>query len=132
MASFCDFEFRVRGKKKAVKAFYESTPYLDWKDAEYEGGTESNYEMHFKGNCKWSINFDVEDDCDDVTVINEFILRQQKNYDSEIVVEVMPLDNFYVAEEYHQDYLDKNPSGYCHLPLELFEYAKNVLFEKDR
>lgn len=71
-------------------------------------------------------------DCDDVTVINEFILRQQKNYDSEIVVEVMPLDNFYVAEEYHQDYLDKNPGGYCHLPLELFEYAKNVLFEKDR
>ena len=71
-------------------------------------------------------------DCDDVTVINEFILRQQKNYDSEIVVEVMPLDNFYVAEEYHQDYLDKNPSGYCHLPLELFEYAKNVLFKKDR
>jgi peptide methionine sulfoxide reductase msrA/msrB len=44
----------------------------------------------------------------------------------------MPLDNFYVAEEYHQDYLDKNPGGYCHLPLELFEYAKNVLFEKDR
>jgi peptide methionine sulfoxide reductase msrA/msrB len=70
-------------------------------------------------------------DCDDVTVINEFILRQQKNYDSEIVVEVMPLDNFYVAEDYHQDYLDKNPSGYCHLPLELFEYAKNVLFEKE-
>jgi peptide methionine sulfoxide reductase msrA/msrB len=71
-------------------------------------------------------------DCNDLTVINEFILRQQKNYDSEIVVEVMPLDNFYVAEDYHQDYLDKNPSGYCHLPLELFEYAKNVLFKGDR
>ena len=68
MANFCDFEFRVIGKKKAVKAFYESTPYLDWKDVEYEKGTDSNYEMHFKGNCKWSINFDVEDDCDGVTV----------------------------------------------------------------
>ena len=67
MANFCDFEFRVIGKKKAVKAFYESTPYLDWKDVEYEHGTDSNYEMHFKGNCKWSINFDVEDDCDGVT-----------------------------------------------------------------
>ena len=24
-----------------------------------------------------------------------------------------PLDNFYLAEEYHQDYLKKNPNGYC-------------------
>ena len=47
-----------------------------------------------------------------------------ENYDEEIVVEVMPLENFYAAEDYHQDYLDKNPNGYCHLPLELFEYAK--------
>ena len=33
-----------------------------------------------------------------------------------IAVEVMPLANFYPAEEYHQKYLDKNPHGYCHIP----------------
>lgn len=32
-------------------------------------------------------------------------------------VETAPLDCFYAAEEYHQDYLDKNPGGYCHIPL---------------
>ena len=32
---------------------------------------------------------------------------------------------FYRAEDYHQDYLDKNPDGYCHLPAALFEFAKN-------
>lgn len=32
------------------------------------------------------------------------------------VVEIGPLYNFYPAEEYHQDYLDKNPNGYCHIP----------------
>jgi peptide methionine sulfoxide reductase msrA/msrB len=32
-------------------------------------------------------------------------------------VEIGPLYNFYPAEEYHQDYLDKNPGGYCHIPL---------------
>lgn len=30
--------------------------------------------------------------------------------------EVLPLSNFYPAEEYHQKYLDKNPHGYCHIP----------------
>ena len=31
-------------------------------------------------------------------------------------VEEKPLENFFAAEEYHQDYLDKNPAGYCHVP----------------
>ena len=31
-------------------------------------------------------------------------------------VESGPLKNFFPAEEYHQDYLEKNPGGYCHIP----------------
>ena len=31
-------------------------------------------------------------------------------------VEIGPLVNFFPAEEYHQDYLNKNPTGYCHIP----------------
>lgn len=45
---------------------------------------------------------------------------------SPIVVELEPLRNFYPAEDYHQDYLDKNPSGYCHLPLFLMEFARKA------
>ena len=30
-------------------------------------------------------------------------------------VELLPLSCFYRADEYHQDYLDKNPGGYCHI-----------------
>lgn len=33
------------------------------------------------------------------------------------VVEAEPLQNFYPAEDYHQDYLLKNPGGYCHVDL---------------
>lgn len=40
-----------------------------------------------------------------------------------LAVELLPLRNFYTAEEYHQDYLDKNPNGYCHLPSSLFRMA---------
>lgn len=32
-------------------------------------------------------------------------------------VEIGPLQNFYPAEGYHQDYLDANPFGYCHVNL---------------
>ena len=30
-------------------------------------------------------------------------------------IEVVKLNKFFTAEEYHQDYLNKNPQGYCHI-----------------
>ena len=45
------------------------------------------------------------------------ILEEVKQRSFEpLVVEVLPLDNFYTAENYHQKYLDKHPFGYCHIP----------------
>jgi peptide-methionine (S)-S-oxide reductase len=32
-----------------------------------------------------------------------------------ITTEILPLGEFYYAEEYHQQYLEKNPAGYCGL-----------------
>ena len=52
-------------------------------------------------------------------VIKAAIEREQRKYNEKIVVEVLPIENFYSAEEYHQDYLDKNPNGYCHINLGL-------------
>lgn len=50
-------------------------------------------------------------------VIKAAIEREQRKYNEKIAVEVLPIENFYTAEEYHQDYLDKNPNGYCHIDL---------------
>ena len=36
-----------------------------------------------------------------------------------LAVEISPIKNFVKAEDYHQDYLDKNPLGYCHVNLSL-------------
>ena len=33
----------------------------------------------------------------------------------EITTEIAPLDQFFYAEDYHQQYLSKNPNGYCGL-----------------
>lgn len=43
--------------------------------------------------------------------------REQAYYREPLAVEVLPLTQFYLAEDYHQDYLDKNPNGYCHIDL---------------
>ncbi len=37
----------------------------------------------------------------------------------DIVTELAMLENFYPAEEEHQQYLQKNPDGYCHIDAEL-------------
>lgn len=56
-------------------------------------------------------------DKEDLKVIKEIIEREQEKYKKDIVTELMELKSFYRAEEYHQDYLKKNPGGYCHIDL---------------
>ena len=63
---------------------------------------------------------------EDLQIIEKAFSEEQKKYQQTMVVEKLPLQKFYSAEEYHQDYLDKNPDGYCHLPLELFKFAKQA------
>ena len=63
-------------------------------------------------------------DDNDLDIINESIKQLSKRYEDPIVVEVLRLENFTDAEEYHQDYLIKNPTGYCHVDPAMFEIAK--------
>jgi peptide methionine sulfoxide reductase msrA/msrB len=44
-------------------------------------------------------------------------LAKSGKYSQKIVTEILPEKEFYLAEEYHQDYLKKNPHGYCHIDL---------------
>ncbi|MBR4516216.1 MAG: peptide-methionine (S)-S-oxide reductase MsrA [Bacteroidaceae bacterium] len=63
---------------------------------------------------------------EDLPVIEKVFAEVQKDYPQPLAVEKLPLENYYAAEDYHQDYLDKNPDGYCHLPLSLFEFARKA------
>ena len=67
---------------------------------------------------------------DDLSVIEAAIGDLAKEYTEPIVIEVKPLLNFYLAEEYHQDYLNKNVGGYCHINPKLFELARKANTKK--
>ncbi len=94
-------------------------------------------EMYFKAIDPTSLNQQGEDrgtryrtgiyytDPDDLPFINFSMAQEAPRHGLPLQVEVLPLRNFYPAEEYHQDYLDNNPTGYCHLPVALFDYARN-------
>ena len=65
-------------------------------------------------------------DASDLPVIDRVYGVVEAEAGRPLAVEKLPLLNFFSAEEYHQDYLDKNPSGYCHLPAALFEFARKA------
>lgn len=53
--------------------------------------------------------------------IREAFALEQAKYSEPMAVELKQLENFYSAEEYHQKYLVKNPTGYCHIAPWLFD-----------
>jgi len=55
----------------------------------------------------------------DRPVIDAFLADAQKRYAKKIRTYVKEANPFFNAEDYHQDYLVKNPSGYCHVDMSL-------------
>lgn len=56
-------------------------------------------------------------DTNDLAVINNALQNESTKYSDPIAVEMELLEHYYLAEDYHQDYLEKNPNGYCHIDL---------------
>ncbi|MDQ0361802.1 peptide-methionine (R)-S-oxide reductase MsrB [Breznakia pachnodae] len=61
----------------------------------------------------------------DLDEINE-VMKRLKNEYGDVVVEVEPLQNYITAEVYHQDYLVKNPNGYCHIDFKAIQDVKKI------
>jgi len=55
-------------------------------------------------------------DPDQLPRLQAAFAREAEKVGAPLAVELLPLENFFPAEEYHQKYLDKNPGGYCHIP----------------
>ena len=99
--------------EKIVELYFQSIDPLSLNKQGNDIGTRYRTGIYYTEEC-------------DRAVIESVYNAVAKRLGEELVVELEPLHNFYSAEEYHQDYLDKNPAGYCHLPAFLFEYAKKA------
>lgn len=62
----------------------------------------------------------------DLPVLQEVFETEQEKLSSPMATELVPLENFYEAEDYHQDYLKKNPGGYCHISFRSLDEIKTV------
>ena len=62
----------------------------------------------------------------ELPLLKEIFSEVENKIGEPLAVELEPLRNFYKAEEYHQDYLDKNPAGYCHIPYALMAMARKA------
>lgn len=60
---------------------------------------------------------------EDRKILADVMSEEAKKYGRPLAVELAPLKNYYPAEDYHQDYLKKNPNGYCHIS---FDSLKDI------
>ena len=58
-------------------------------------------------------------------IVTAFLDNKKKGYD-EFLTEAGPLENFFPAEDIHQDYLQRNPNGYCHISPRECEHIRRM------
>lgn len=122
------------------EVYTDRTGYAETVHVEYDDSISLPFlvRMFFKAIDPVSLNRQGEDtgtryrtgiyytDPEDLPAIKAVYDEVASEYDVPLAVELQPLRNYYPAEDYHQDYLENNPDGYCHLPLELFEFARKA------
>ncbi len=60
-------------------------------------------------------------DINDKEIIDQYLKNLEIQANKKVWTESLPLSNYYQAENYHQNYLNKNPKGYCHVDLSLLK-----------
>jgi peptide methionine sulfoxide reductase msrA/msrB len=66
----------------------------------------------------------------DEAIIQGWLVLLGESLTGKVVIECELLRQFFPAEDYHQDYLDKNPNGYSHIPKAKFEAVKKTVAAK--
>lgn len=109
----------ITGHAETVKVTYNSEKISLEKILEYFYYIVDPFAINKQGNDRGSqyrtgIYSEIEED---VKFAQNFLEEKQKHEKEKIQIQVQKLKNFVIAEDYHQDYLEKNPKGYCHIDI---------------
>lgn len=102
------YDPRVVSLDEILSAFYDS---IDPTAKDRQG---NDIGRQYRSGIYYVPNADGSESAD-VRVIRASLDGLQKRIGKPIAIEMAPLVNFYRAEDEHQEYLDKNPNGYCHI-----------------
>ena len=113
------YSIKETGHAEAVYVVYDPQKITLYELLEYYYGIIEPTSLNKQGNDKGTqyrtgIYYVDEEDRE---VIESVTRDEQAKYSEKIVTEIQPLKNYVLAEAYHQDYLEKNPYGYCHVDL---------------
>ncbi|MDO4640410.1 MAG: bifunctional peptide-methionine (S)-S-oxide reductase MsrA/peptide-methionine (R)-S-oxide reductase MsrB [Neisseria sp.] len=117
--SYEDVSHRNSGHAETVKVVYDSDKLSLADILQYYFRVVDPTSLNQQGNdrgTQYRTGIYYTDEAERKT-ISASLAAEQKKYQQPIVVENLPLSQFYEAEEYHQDYLIKNPNGYCHIDI---------------
>lgn len=65
------------------------------------------------------IYYEQDEELELIDRVQRSLIFFEERNGKKTVIEIGPLKNWISAEDYHQDYLQKNPNGYCHINLSL-------------
>ncbi|MFT4609846.1 MAG: peptide-methionine (S)-S-oxide reductase [Cellvibrionaceae bacterium] len=103
------FDPSVLSLKKLLKTFWESHNPTQGMQQGNDSGTQYRSGIY-------CFNESQQRVCEETKAIFDTALKNELgDSTAAITTEIQPAAEFYFAEEYHQQYLDKNPSGYCGL-----------------
>lgn len=112
-AVLVDFDTDVLSLELLLKLYFRSIDPTQLNAQGYDQGTQYRTGIYYTSEQQ-------------LPIIEAELAKLATHYEKPIVVEVATLRNYYKAEDYHQDYLLKNPSGYCHIRPGLFEMARHA------
>ncbi len=125
------FDTKIKNHKEVVEVIYDdskiSTENLIKNFWELHDPTQGNRQGNDVGNNYASAIYYTTQEQKNIAFKTKEIYQKLLNKAGfgKITTEIAPLKRFYKAKEYHQDYLKKNPNGYCP------NHRTGVKFEKE-
>jgi peptide-methionine (S)-S-oxide reductase len=103
------FDPSILGLKALLKTFWESHNPTQGMQQGHDSGTQYRSGLYY-------FNEQQKQVCEETKAIFDTALKNKLGDSATaITTEIKPATEFYFAEDYHQQYLDKNPNGYCGL-----------------